>query len=171
MKAVPVDPFSVKKLSKSNPLRMGYVAFSRFQERLSREKFSEYALPEKILDTLPEGISINRNATAVTDIQMAHNVRHLKVTSGSAARTWNAGRIALVFIDAVHDYVNVRFDIFTWSKLLSPGGIVAIHDTDDLRFAGGRLAVFEASTHFELWAHPSGMVLLRKPIQRNECLE
>jgi hypothetical protein len=39
------------------------------------------------------------------------NVTHLRQTSGQASRAWSAQPIDLVFIDAVHDYVNTRFDI------------------------------------------------------------
>ena len=58
--------------------------------------------------------------------------------------------------------MNVWFDIAVWSELLADGGIIAVHDTDDRRFADARRAVFEFSRSFELWAHPAGMVLLRK---------
>jgi hypothetical protein len=35
-----------------------------------------------------------------------------------------------VFINAVHDYVNTSFDIEAWLPKLVPGGILALHDTD-----------------------------------------
>jgi predicted O-methyltransferase YrrM len=229
MSAVPRDPFSVKKLSKSNPLRLGYVALSRTQEIVSRARFNKLALPIKEFNSIPSVVTFDTSATAVTERQMAHllaavkcteqlgnsavveigsfrgettrclaqttartvfavdpfagyggaaydcekfkarvtglgNVIHLRSTSGSAARTWNAGPISLVFIDAVHDYVNVRFDILVWSQFLAGGGIIAVHDTDEKRFAGARRAVFEAAQRLELWAHPPGMVLLRVPV-------
>ena len=91
------------------------------------------------------------------------NVTHLKATSGSAARAWKDVPISLLFIDAVHDYVNVHHDISIWKNLVVGGGFVALHDTDDPRFAGSRRAVFEAARQFEMWAHPAGMVMLRKP--------
>jgi predicted O-methyltransferase YrrM len=94
------------------------------------------------------------------------NVTHLKMTSGEAARAWNRGPISLVFIDAVHDYVNARYDISVWSDLVVTGGIIALHDTDDPRFPGSRRAAFEAAKRFHIWAHPPGMVLLRKSADR-----
>jgi hypothetical protein len=85
------------------------------------------------------------------------NVVLERTTSGAAARQWRHGQARLLFIDAVHDYVNTSFDIATWSPLQVPGGILALHDTDQEIFAGTRRAAFE--THgrdrFEHPAHPA----------------
>ena len=223
---MPIDPFSVKCFSKLNPLRLGYVAYARYQERISHANFSGKALSLELLPSL-EQIFFDRGSTAVTEVQMAHliaavreteplgscaiveigsyrgettrclasaterrvfavdpyigyggadedyrrfkartaglsNVNHMKMTSGEAARDWSEGPISLVFIDAVHDYVNVRFDIAVWSDRLSAGGLIAIHDTDDPQFPGSRRAVFEAAKRLHVWAHPAGLALLRK---------
>jgi hypothetical protein len=82
-------------------------------------------------------------------------------TSGEAARQWRHGPVSFLFIDAVHDYVNTAFDIAVWSPLLVPGGILALHDTDQEAFAGTRRAAFEAhrQDRFELLAHPSNLTL------------
>ena len=74
---------------------------------------------------------------------------------------WRHGPASFLFIDAVHDYVNTAFDIATWSPLLVPGGILALHDTDQEIFAGTRRAAFETlgHDHFELLAHPSNLTL------------
>jgi Methyltransferase domain len=89
------------------------------------------------------------------------NVVLERTTSGAAARQWRHGPVSFLFIDAVHDYVNTAFDIATWAPLLVPGGILALHDTDQEIFAGTRRAAFE--THgrdrFELLAHPSNLTL------------
>jgi predicted O-methyltransferase YrrM len=89
------------------------------------------------------------------------NVVLERTTSGAAARRWRHGPAGLLFIDAVHDYVNTSFDIATWSPLLVPGGILALHDTDQEVFAGTRRAAFEAhvGARFELLAHPSNLTL------------
>ncbi len=91
------------------------------------------------------------------------NVVLERATSGAAARAWRHGPASLLFIDAVHDYVNTAFDIATWSPLLVPGGILALHDTDQEIFAGTRRAAFEAlcEERFELLAHPANLTLLR----------
>lgn len=95
-----------------------------------------------------------------SNITKLPNVIHKRVTSGEAVRTWNHGPISLVFIDAVHDYVNTAFDIELWSSLMVKGGILAMHDTDQYYFAGTRKAVFEACHNLELLAHPNNLVLL-----------
>ena len=89
------------------------------------------------------------------------NVVLERTTSGAAARHWPHGPASFLFIDAVHDYVNTSFDIVTWSPLLVPGGILALHDTDQEFFAGTRRAAFEAhgGDRFELLAHPSNLTL------------
>ncbi len=90
------------------------------------------------------------------------NVIHERVTSGEAVRTWQHGPVSLVFIDAVHDYVNTAFDIQAWSLLTVNGGILAMHDTDCAAFAGTRKAVFELSECLTLFAHPDGLTELSK---------
>lgn len=89
------------------------------------------------------------------------NVVLERATSGAAARVWRHGPVSFLFIDAVHDYVNTSFDIATWSPLLVPGGILALHDTDQEVFAGTRRAAFEThgEERFELLAHPSNLTL------------
>jgi predicted O-methyltransferase YrrM len=87
------------------------------------------------------------------------NVVHERKTSGEAVRTWTHGPVSFVFIDAVHDYMNTSFDLEAWSVLLVPGGVLALHDTDQEGFAGTRKAAFEALGRFELLAHPSNLTL------------
>lgn len=88
------------------------------------------------------------------------NVIHEHVSSGKAARTWKHGPVSLVFIDAVHDYVNTAFDIEVWSSLTVKGGILAMHDTDHTGFAGTRKAVFEAGHQAQQVAHPNNLTLI-----------
>ena len=93
------------------------------------------------------------------------NVYHMHMTSGEAFRRWGYGPIALVFIDALHNYANTSFDIAAWGSLLAPGGFLVAHDTDNRGFAGTRRAIFEAATRgkYELFAHPPNLTILRKP--------
>jgi predicted O-methyltransferase YrrM len=97
-------------------------------------------------------------------IENLPNVQHERVTSGEAARDWRYGAIGFVFIDAVHDYWNTMHDLHAWSEHLSPGGLLAAHDTDQLRFAGTRRAVYEMSRKeiFEIFAHIDNLVILKK---------
>jgi len=97
-------------------------------------------------------------------IENLSNVQHERVTSGEAARDWSFGAIGFVFIDAVHNYWNTMHDLHAWSEHLSPGGLLAAHDTDQLRFAGTRRAVYEMSQKglFEIFAHINNLVILKK---------
>lgn len=100
--------------------------------------------------------------------KIAHlpNVRHLRMTSGEAARQGHVEIASFVFVDAVHDYVNARFDGYTWGNKLSPGGLIAFHDTDSLIFAGVQRAVWELlndpANHYSLFAHVEGLVVLKR---------
>ena len=94
------------------------------------------------------------------------NLTHLRVTSGEAIRGPGPKSVSFAFIDAVHDYVNVRFDGLSWGERVKPGGIIAFHDTDERGFAGVRRAVWQQLNdrqgNWELWAHVDGLVVLKK---------
>lgn len=92
------------------------------------------------------------------------NVTHLEKTSGEAAREWMEERgieVSFVFVDAIHNYWNTRYDLREWGKLLSSGGILAAHDTDQKRFAGTRRAVYEqVDEGYSLFSHIENLTLL-----------
>ena len=90
------------------------------------------------------------------------NLEHLRYTSGEASRKWSYGAIGFLFIDALHDYVNTRFDIEVWGAKLAVGGLMALHDTDNRNFSGTRKAAKEAAMKMSLWAHIDDLVILRK---------
>jgi predicted O-methyltransferase YrrM len=92
------------------------------------------------------------------------NVIHLRRTSGEAARQLVKDRFSVVFIDAVHDYVNTRFDSIAWCSLIEKGGLIAFHDTDEANFPGTRRAVFELMRKhsLSLEEHLANLVILRK---------
>ena len=90
------------------------------------------------------------------------NITHIRKPSGEGLADLTGTPISFIFIDAVHDYVNVRFDGGSWLKLLRPGGVIAFHDVDEIVFAGTRRAVWELAQHATLVAHVPGLVLLRK---------
>lgn len=92
----------------------------------------------------------------------AANITHIRKPSGAALADLAGIPISFVFIDAVHDYVNVRFDGGSWFKLLRPGGVIAFHDVDEIAFAGTRRAVWELARHATLVAHVPGLAILRK---------
>lgn len=92
------------------------------------------------------------------------NIIHKPCSSGEALENWQYGSISFIFIDAVHDYLNTSFDIQNWLPKLVDGGILALHDTDQLCFAGTRKAVFAAKDNLYLFAHVDNLVIFQKPI-------
>lgn len=89
------------------------------------------------------------------------NIVRVRKAFGAAVRDWSYGPARFIFIDAVHDYANVAHDLEAARRFMVPGGIIALHDTDDLRFPGCRRAVYEISEQNDLAAHVDGLVLLR----------
>lgn len=61
------------------------------------------------------------------------NVSPMRMTSLEAASLFRDKEIMFdfIFIDASHEYKDVRDDILAWKKLLSPGGVLAGHDFDE----------------------------------------
>ncbi|PZO39608.1 MAG: hypothetical protein DCF19_13570 [Pseudanabaena frigida] len=94
--------------------------------------------------------------------KMQSNIIHKPCSSGEAAKNWEYENVSFIFIDAVHDYLNTSFDIQTWLPKLMHGGILALHDTDQLCFAGTRKAVFELKNQLSLFAHIDNLVLFKK---------
>src|SRR5947207_1170706 len=91
--------------------------------------------------------------------QFARNALPLR-----ARADWSFGRtVSLVFIDAVHDYVNTRFDIGAWLPLVVAGGIIALHDVDQIQFAGTRRAAAELASGYPLFAHVDNLVAVQLP--------
>jgi predicted O-methyltransferase YrrM len=92
------------------------------------------------------------------------NVTHRRATSGQSRAEWTDGRsVSLIFIDAVHDYANTRFDIASWLPVVAPGGIIALHDVDQRCFAGTRRAAAELLSGYPLFAHVDNLAAFRVP--------
>jgi len=66
------------------------------------------------------------------------NVKHVRLSSGEAVKMLAHERFSLVFVDAIHDYLNTWFDFRAWGALVVKGGMIAFHDLDD--HAGANLA-------------------------------
>lgn len=66
----------------------------------------------------------------------------VKKTSMDAVKDFQDESLDFVYIDASHDYSNVRDDIREWSKKVRKGGIVAGHDY--FIFPSGNDGVFRA---------------------------
>jgi predicted O-methyltransferase YrrM len=59
------------------------------------------------------------------------NIVHVRNSSGDAARQLARVQFSLIFVDAIHDYINTWYDFVVWGNLLVPGGIIVFHDVDD----------------------------------------
>jgi len=90
------------------------------------------------------------------------NVVHIHATSGRTLQDWAFGPIGLLFIDSVHDWANTWFDLVGWSRQVTPGGLIALHDTDSRCFAGARKAAFRFASCCELFAHTPDLTILRR---------
>jgi hypothetical protein len=75
-----------------------------------------------------------------------------KMTSQEAVHLFDDGSLDFVFIDASHEYEDVKEDIKAWIKKVKPGGVLAGHDyyvnTHDY-FPGVKQAVNECLDNFE----------------------
>ena len=60
-----------------------------------------------------------------------HNVVKLKTLSTQAAAIFANRSLDAVYIDAMHDYENVKADIAAWRPKVKVGGWIAGHDYDD----------------------------------------
>lgn len=94
-----------------------------------------------------------------------NNVEFERKTSGEAVSSWSYSMAGLIFIDAQHNFVNTHFDIETWLPKLVDGGLIALHDVDQIEFAGTRLAAWLAVRKLTLWAHVDGLVICKKSQQ------
>jgi hypothetical protein len=60
------------------------------------------------------------------------NIRKLKGPSHEIAREFPDGTADVVYIDAMHDYENVKRDVLSWFPKVRMGGYIAGHDYDAL---------------------------------------
>lgn len=78
--------------------------------------------------------------------------RPLRMPSLEAANQFEDYSLDFVFIDASHEYEDVKKDIAAWIKKVKPGGVIAGHDyyiKDYDYFPGVKQAVNESLTNFE----------------------
>jgi predicted O-methyltransferase YrrM len=89
-------------------------------------------------------------------------IKHLRLRSGEAAAELSQFRFSLIFIDAIHDYINTWFDFLVWGKLLAPGGMIAFHDVDD--FVGSNLACrrIRHQKNYVIWGYCPNIVVFKK---------
>jgi len=91
------------------------------------------------------------------------NIKFLRMTSGSAYQELRQQKLSFVFIDAVHDFGNTWFDFFSWSSLVVPGGLIAMHDVDD--FPGTHLAFRKIAARrekYKVWGYCPNLAVIQK---------
>jgi len=73
-----------------------------------------------------------------------------KSTVRAAEMAESKRRFDLIFLDASHDYDNVKADILAWTPLLTDGGILCGHDYDPPHWMGVKQAVDEFVPKFRI---------------------
>ena len=76
-------------------------------------------------------------------------VHPVRLPSVEAAKLYKDWSLYFVFIDASHDYDNVKADINAWLPKIKKGGIIAGHDYSDNR-GGVKQAVQECFDNYEV---------------------
>jgi len=67
--------------------------------------------------------------TNLTKAGVQGTVVPLVTTSDEAAKYWREG-LGLLWVDASHEYEDVKQDLLSWKQHLVPSGTVALHDCD-----------------------------------------
>jgi predicted O-methyltransferase YrrM len=80
-----------------------------------------------------------------------YNVTILKNYSVEAAKEVPDGSLDFVYIDAAHDYENVKLDIKAWAPKVRVGGVIAGDDFYD--FPSGKGGVMKAATEYTSHHH------------------
>jgi predicted O-methyltransferase YrrM len=99
----------------------------------------------------------------LTDRVLDTHVQMYEGYSYDIVKTWQHGRIDLLFIDAVHDYESVSRDLADWSPLMADGGRIALHDHNST-WPGVQLAVAEFITrhNWRIISQVEGLVTLER---------
>jgi predicted O-methyltransferase YrrM len=90
------------------------------------------------------------------------NVKHLRLSSGEAVKMLGDERFSLIFVDAIHDYLNAWFDFRAWGALVVKEGMIVFHDVDD--FPGANLACRRILKRkdFVPWGYCPNIVVYRR---------
>jgi predicted O-methyltransferase YrrM len=90
-------------------------------------------------------------------------VRIVRDTSEGAARDWDGGEIALVYIDGAHDRRTVATDIDSWSARLASDGLLFLHDAfSSTGVTAALLQRFLGRGDFEYLGAERSLVMFRK---------
>lgn len=90
------------------------------------------------------------------------NVKHFRLSSGEAFKVLGDERFSLIFVDAIHDYINTWFDFRAWSTLVVKDGMMAFHDVDDHPGANLACRRILKQKGFVPWAYCPNLVVFRR---------
>ena len=97
-----------------------------------------------------------------------HVINPIRLPSIEASKLYENESLDFVFIDAAHDYQNVKQDINAWYEKVKYGGILAGHDYYSSGFKGVALAVDEfvaernLQQFFSTEHHPPNYWIIKK---------
>ncbi len=100
-----------------------------------------------------EGMACIENGTLYEEFlanvkPVSHKLKALRMTSMQGASLFADQSLDSVFIDAAHDYENVKMDILAWLPKVKPGGFIGGHDYAS-GFGGVDQAVQQTMGHVE----------------------
>lgn len=94
-----------------------------------------------------------------------HRCRMLKTTSDKAVEQFDDESVGVVFIDAAHDFENVRRDIQLWWPKVKKGGVLCGHDYQH-KFPGCMRAVAKSFCLMDVGCGPDSVWFVRKTTGR-----
>lgn len=77
------------------------------------------------------------------------NIKKIKLSSEEAAEMFENGSLDFVYIDAAHDYENVKRDILCWLPKIKLGGAIAGHDITIPGVAQAVNEIFEEAKQYD----------------------
>jgi MMP 1-O-methyltransferase len=80
-------------------------------------------------------------------------VKVLPFLSEDARKNFYESKIDFLFIDGNHDYASVSRDYELWAPLISPGGIIALHDVGARHVDGPKRVFQEKILNNQFWSN------------------
>jgi predicted O-methyltransferase YrrM len=96
------------------------------------------------------------------------NVEYIVKESLTAANEWEMKNIGLLFIDALHDYDNVKADFESWSKYIIDGGYLLFHDSVQSGVNKLLLEILSTENPFEPLGLRDSLFVFQKTGSNNE---
>jgi predicted O-methyltransferase YrrM len=96
------------------------------------------------------------------------HVEYIVKESLTAANEWEMKNIGLLFIDALHDYDNVKADFESWSKYIIDGGYLLFHDSVQSGVNKLLLEILSTENPFEPLGLRDSLFVFQKTGSNNE---